>query len=209
MPLTAGDGPAAADLPSPQDIRLMLTVEGKILPEEALLLYRLASRVQDGCIVEIGSYRGQSTVALALGARSGHQAPVFAIEPHENFTGVQGGQFGPADRVAFCQNLLQAGCLESVRLINLPSQQVAASWNQPIGLLWIDGDHRYESVRRDIEGLGPWVVAGGHVAFHDSQLDPGRVIAEEVAQGNYREVLRFASITVLAPAGREAAGAST
>lgn len=38
---------------------------------------------------------------------------------------------------------------------------------QPIDFLFIDGDHRYESVRRDFELYTPLVGRGGVVALHD------------------------------------------
>jgi predicted O-methyltransferase YrrM len=37
----------------------------------------------------------------------------------------------------------------------------------PLDLLFIDGDHAYESVRRDYELYAPLVRVGGTVAFHD------------------------------------------
>src|SRR6266508_6690796 len=95
-------------------------IEGMIGDQEAALLTRLASQVEEGCIVEVGSYRGMSTIALAKGAR----VPGYAIEPHEHFQGVLGGTFGPADRRAFFENLLRAGVVEQVRLVNLSSEIV-------------------------------------------------------------------------------------
>jgi predicted O-methyltransferase YrrM len=38
---------------------------------------------------------------------------------------------------------------------------------RPIDYLFIDGDHRYEAVRRDFELFTPLVRPGGIVAFHD------------------------------------------
>ena len=155
-------------------------LEGMIGDKEADLLTRLAGEVEDGCIVEIGSFRGMSTIALAQGAR----VPVYAIEPHEEFVGVLGGRFGPADRRAFFANLLKAGVVERVRLVNLSSEVVAPGWQLPVGLLWIDGDHRYEAVRRDFECWEPHLR--GPVAFHDAiqpTLGPARLIAELLASG--------------------------
>jgi hypothetical protein len=155
-------------------------VEGMIGEPEAALLTRLASEVDEGCIVEVGSWRGMSTIALAKGAR----VPVYAIEPHEEFTGVLGGAFGPADRRAFFENLLGAGVVEQVRLVNLSSEVVAPGWQLPVGLLWIDGDHRYEAVRRDFESWEPHLH--GKVAFHDAiqeTLGPFQLIEELLADG--------------------------
>jgi Methyltransferase domain len=155
-------------------------VEGMIGDLEQELLTRLAGEVDEGCIVEVGSWRGMSTIALAHGAR----VPVYAIEPHEEFTGVLGGMFGPDDRRAFFENLLQAGVVEKVRLVNLSSEVVAPAWQLPVGLLWIDGDHRYEGVKRDFECWAPHLR--GKVAFHDAiqeKLGPFRLIEELLADG--------------------------
>ena len=40
-----------------------------------------------------------------------------------------------------------------------------------LDLLFIDGDHRYEGVRKDFEMYSPLVRAGGIVAFHDITLN--------------------------------------
>jgi cephalosporin hydroxylase len=37
----------------------------------------------------------------------------------------------------------------------------------PVGLLFIDGDHAYEGVKRDWELYSPLVKPGGWIAFHD------------------------------------------
>jgi hypothetical protein len=168
-------------------------VEGMIAPGEAALLTRLAAGVEAGCIVEVGSYRGMSTIALARGAN----VPLYAFDPHEHFEGVMGGVFGPADRRAFFENLLRAGLVEKVRLVNLSSEVVAPGWEQPIGLLWIDGDHRYEAVRRDFECWAPHLI--GPVAFHDSTgptLGPARLVDELLDQG-YELVERVRATRVL------------
>lgn len=43
----------------------------------------------------------------------------------------------------------------------------AQIWNQPIDFLFIDGDHRYEAVRQDIDSWLPHVRDGGIIAGHD------------------------------------------
>ncbi|HYU61212.1 MAG TPA: class I SAM-dependent methyltransferase [Solirubrobacterales bacterium] len=158
--------------------------EGEVMlsTEEAELLHELARQVDEGCIVEVGSYRGRSTVALATGA----SVPVYAIDPHEQFTGVLGAQFGPADRVAFYRTMLRANTADRVRLVNLPSEVACAGWIDRIGLLFIDGDHRYEGVRRDFECWQPHLTSEATVALDDSidpELGPRRVVAEASGSG--------------------------
>jgi hypothetical protein len=184
--------------PIENDIQKIMSVEGSVSKTEVRLLYTYAKNVKEGCIVEIGSARGRSTAALALGSREGSKVPVYAIEPHEEFIGVKGGKFGPKDRVEFFKNMLRVGCVEIVRLINLRSQEVAKCWTQSIGFLWIDGNHSYEAVKHDSEAFGAFLVPGGFVALHDSKLEgPARVIKEGIASGRYRRVRQVGQITLL------------
>ena len=177
-----------------------MSIEGSVSKTEARLLYTFAKNVKEGCIVEIGSARGRSTAALALGSLEGSNVPVYAIEPHEEFIGVKGGKFGPQDRVEFFKNMLRIGCVEIVRLINLRSQDVAQCWTQSIGFLWIDGDHSYEAVKHDLEAFGAYLVPGGFIALHDSNLEgPARVITEAIASGRYHRVRQVEQITLLKP----------
>jgi len=168
--------------------------------EEASLLYRLAKETKQGCIVEVGSYRGRSTAALGRGSLDGHRVPVFAFEPHEEFLGILGGRFGPEDRAAFYRAMLDTGCYEIVRLVNLSSEMAAPNWTKPIALLWIDGDHSYEGVKRDFECWRPHLTAGATVVFDDSldaSIGPRRLIDELLQAGELEitEVVR--KVTVL------------
>jgi hypothetical protein len=63
------------------------------------------------------------------------------------------------------------------------STEAASSWNRPIRLLWIDGDHSYEGAKKDLDGFFPHLVPLGVVAFHDAlNAFPGpiRVFVEDV-----------------------------
>jgi len=165
--------------------------------DEADLLFHLAARVDSGCIVEVGSYRGRSTVALAQGAGA---RPVFAIDPHEPFTGALGGTFGPEDRAAFFRAMLRSKSYERVRLVNLSSEIIGPGWREPIGLLWIDGDHSYEGVRRDWEVWSPHLAPRAVVAFDDSTdetIGPYRLISELTAVDGLDVVERVGKITAL------------
>lgn len=167
-------------------IRRVMAVEGMIAEAEAEELMRLAAKVpSEDCIVEVGSYRGRSTTALALGSKA---APVYAIDPHESFEGIYGGEFGPADRRAFFENLLKAGVVERVRLVNLSSEGASQGWNRTIGLLWIDGDHSLEGTRRDFDAWRPFLQPGSIVAFHDARDPdggPARLIETLVKSGEF------------------------
>ena len=173
--------------------RYVLPVEGEILEDGVV-------ETEHGCIVEVGSYRGRSTIALALGARKGFGVPVYAFDPHEAFTGIFGGEFGPEDRAAFYRNMLRSGCYREVRLINQDSATVTPGWSKQVALLWIDGDHSFEGVSRDFKAWLPHLRPDANVVFDDS-LDPGmgptRLIAEILADGVFKLARTVGKVTVL------------
>ena len=174
--------------------------EGMTSLAESKRLYELAREARGGCIVEVGAYRGRSTVALGRGSLDGDRVPVFTIEPHQTFTGVLGGRFGPADAGAFHRAMLETGCYHVVRLVSLSSEQVVQGWRLPVALLWIDGDHRYDGVRRDFESWRPYLVKGAIVVFDDASdpaIGPHRLIAELLATGGYEKVEEFGKMTLL------------
>jgi predicted O-methyltransferase YrrM len=51
------------------------------------------------------------------------------------------------------------------------STDLAPHWSAPINLLFIDGDHSYDGVRRDWDDWAVRVTVGGHVALHDAHCD--------------------------------------
>lgn len=47
------------------------------------------------------------------------------------------------------------------------SSDIGKTWNKPVDLLIVDGDHTFEGVNKDIEAWFPHVVPGGYIFFHD------------------------------------------
>ncbi|MCG6873118.1 MAG: class I SAM-dependent methyltransferase [Gammaproteobacteria bacterium] len=183
------------------DLYATVRAEGLVHPDECLMLMRFAAQ-STGPIVEIGSYRGRSTIALARGSRHGAGNLVFAIDPHAAFTGVLGKTFGPADRVAFMRNLLRAKVAEQVSLVNLDSRAAARGWDASIGLLFIDGDHAYPRVRADFDAWSPFLTEQSMVCLDDSTV-PGvgpEQLVDELLESGWRELQRTGKITALQPA---------
>src|SRR3954469_15181135 len=94
-------------------------VEGWLTGEQAARLAAAARRLGPGArVVEIGSFRGRSTIVLARAAP--HDAEVIAFDPH---LGSDRGpqeiaarpELGDADLVAFRANLARAGVAGRVR----------------------------------------------------------------------------------------------
>jgi MMP 1-O-methyltransferase len=181
------------------------SIKGWLPRDAALLLYGLAREVREGCIVEVGSYRGRSTVVLARGSEHGNGARVYAVEPHEPFVGPRGGQFGPEDRAAFFRNMLRTGAYRTVHLLNTSSEIVAQGWKEPVALLWLDGDHSYDGVRRDFDAWAPHFLPGCDLVLDDTddpELGPQQLV-EELTRAGWAEVARLGRVAHLrrAPEG--------
>jgi predicted O-methyltransferase YrrM len=164
-------------------------VRGHLEENEARFLGLLAACVPaEGAIVEIGSFRGKSTVMLAKVASHYRFGPVVAIDPH-NSPILLDRQADPevSSYQDFLNSIQTAGVSNAVEPHLAYSADVANSWNRPIRLLWIDGDHSYEGAKKDLDGFLSHVVPGGVVAFHDAlNAFPGpiRVFVEEVLRSD-------------------------
>lgn len=178
-------------------------LEGMVSAEEFEFLAQHASEVEAGCIVEVGSWRGKSAIALAEGAgRRGPNATpmVYCVEPHASAIGVYGGRFGPADRTAFYRAMLDNDMAERIALINLSSREAARGFDKPIGLIFIDGDHTEEGVERDVRGWTPHLTPGALVLFDDAKDDnigPAKVIRRLLASGDYEPAGEVGKIIAL------------
>jgi predicted O-methyltransferase YrrM len=107
-------------------------------------------------VLEIGSAYGYSAILMALaGAKS-----VVAVDPHAGHGAM------PDSLSIMRENLLSYGVEDRVRIVPSTSR----SWEDPEGhydLVFIDGDHRRESVERDLVLAVGVLVQGGTVACHD------------------------------------------
>lgn len=173
-------------------------VDGWLSDLEGAALYHAAAYGPGaGEIVEVGSFKGKSTIWLAHGSKTTGRERVHAVDTHLGSPEHQaGGAF--ADRMppegttehVFRENIRRAGLVDHVVPLVMSSAAALSSWRAPIRLLFIDAAHEYEAVRSDFLAWQKHVIVGGLVAFHDvdrrdgaAVLDgPSRVIYEDVAQ---------------------------
>ena len=156
-------------------------VEGWMTPDQGRRLFAAAARCPPGGrIVEIGSFRGKSTIVLATAAPLG--AEIVAIDPHAgNDRGPQelvGFEAEAADdHAVFNANLRAAGVAGRVRHVRSFSQSAHVEVGDAIDVLYIDGAHRYAPARRDIAEWGRRVNDGGTLLIHDSFSSIGVTLA--------------------------------
>lgn len=172
--------------PPQPDFRVALKraegVEGWLTDAQAHRLWQAARMLRaPDRIVEIGSFRGRSTIVLASAAAQGVE--LVAIDPHG------GGDRGPQeiapdadrgeqDNLVFHANLQRAGVQQRVRHVRALSDAALDAVSGAVALLYVDGAHRYGPARSDIEQWGARVAPGGTMLVHDAFNAIGVTLAQ-------------------------------
>jgi MMP 1-O-methyltransferase len=171
---------------------------GMLTPDEVDCLFQLGQFNQrQGVIVEIGSWKGKSTVALARGSAKKTHEKIYAIDPHSILPEQRDFEDTKSE---FLANVARAGVKDHVIPMIMTSQEAAKGWNQPIRLLWIDGDHGYEPAKLDFTLWEPFLVEGGILALHDTirKQGPKQVLWENVfLSSRFQEIAIVDNITAV------------
>jgi MMP 1-O-methyltransferase len=158
--------------------------KGYLDEAEGLRLYELAREYgRVGPIVEIGSYCGKSSVYLGAGAREAG-AHVVCVDHHRGSEEHQPGEeyhdpdlfdreAGRMDTLRELRRTLRLAGLEDVCLPFVATSRAAAQlWAAPLGMVFIDGGHSFETARSDYAGWHGKLARGGVLAIHDLFPDP-------------------------------------
>jgi glycosyltransferase involved in cell wall biosynthesis len=184
-------------------------VEGFLHPFEGFVLYWLARRWPVvGRAVEIGSFKGRSTCWLAAGCREGNRSKVAAVDHfHGSPEHQRGGSHedpviaaGHSTLDVFKANLEKHGLTDWVTVHVGSAATVSVQWQEPVRLLFIDGDHSYEATAQDFAAWSRFVVPHGLVLFHDVGVWPGvtRFVAEcSAAKERWRNLGLAHSLAIL------------
>jgi Methyltransferase domain len=154
-------------------------------------------------IVEVGSYKGRSTVAIGLTLVALSQAgTIYAIDPHE---GVRSGRH---DRIYkggqtyddFLNNIKRFGLEKVVRCEW--SKATETRIDVPISLILIDAMHLFKNVSEDFRHFERSIIRKGMIAFHDYREEfPGVVefvnSLIHVKNAPYRKIHQAHSLIVL------------
>jgi len=188
------------------------SVDGWLTVDEAIALFDLARSLrQDYPIaVEIGSWQGKSSICIAKGLASKLEPRLFCIDPFDA-TGDEASRAAYRDRAtdldgplrrAFESNLTRAGIRNLVEVRAGLSYQQSTTFEAPIDLLFLDGDHSYLAVKRDFLDWTPKIRPGGHLAMHDVvhavHDGPRRVVEEFVANDPLWTEVRYVDSMLVA-----------
>lgn len=144
--------------------------------EERVILEGLArAAAKPGCmLLEIGSWCGDSAVVLGKIARE-RNGKLFCVDWWKGSLGTDLYEIAATKDIfsVFWERICSEGLEDVVVPIRAKSSAAAAVLRaRAFDLVFIDGDHRYESVLADIELYKPLVRAGGILCGHDCEGRP-------------------------------------
>jgi len=139
------------------------------LQDSAWLLYSIVRSVKPEVCVEIGSARGKSACCMGTALAENNKGKLFAIDPHRRTDWNDDYSVDTYEIMRANIDALNLG--NYVEIIRKTSAEAAEAWSRSIDLLFIDGDHSYEGVKRDWDSFSPHVSPFGVVVFHDTIWD--------------------------------------
>lgn len=123
-------------------------------------------RSTDRVIVEIGTWAGQSAIALEEHLWLGDR--VFCVDDWRGLPGIRDGANPDKAYRTFCRNV-EPYLYRTIFPIRMDSSLASDTWPRtlPVDFLFIDGDHSFEGCRADIVNWDRYVRDGGIVCGHD------------------------------------------
>ena len=156
-----------------EELKYLLGSSVFLTSPEVRALARYA-QLSNHAIVEIGSAFGASSSLLV--ANAPEHTIIHSIDPFiTDSMGTFSSSYSKCRRNV--RRVLNAlGMTEKYRNWNLYkgySYELTCMINDELGLVFIDGDHRYQDVKKDFLDWFPKIVSGGYVLIHDSCRSPG------------------------------------
>jgi hypothetical protein len=154
-----------------------------------------SSTASGPAVVEIGSWRGRSTIVLARALQARGGGVVYAIDPHAD-SALHKAEGVSSTYEAFLANVRNAGVADYVRPIRALSTDARPQFAaRSVDVLLIDGAHTYDDVIRDIDDWSSALADVATVAFHDARSEESvkqaisdRVLNSDSSFGNPRMV---------------------
>ena len=181
---------------SKEDIIASITpIEGWFGQQETELFYDIISNLKNkASIVEIGSWCGRSISLITLTARKfGNTNKIFSIDPFLTSKDDDNQKYP-----IFKKNLEERNIWDEITHIKEKSQIVGTNFAHKIEFIFIDGFHKYDSVKKDFELFSKSVIENGYIAFHDvgTYYGPTKLV-QDILQSQTLKVVDFKDSTFL------------
>lgn len=146
-----------------------------ISPEGGSFLYWLVRNVQPSQVVEIGTCVGASTIWMGAALKAGAGGIIHTFDDFQMPTDprLATAKLFQDRRATVEARIIAAGLGEHVRFyvgdskVQVPAAHALLRAAGGVQLAFIDGDHSFEGVLRDLLAVEPVLAAGGYVILHD------------------------------------------
>ena len=149
------------------------------------LVYAAHAYCPAGAVVELGTGRGRSAIALgsackAVGVR------LWSIDRYE-----VGYDIAPAQAA-----IEAAGLADTVMLVEADSVKYGRDWPAatPVSLVFVDAAHDIKGVSDDLDAWWPHIALHGFCAIHDKELPGVYVALQEHYRNRFAEIQEVASV---------------
>lgn len=152
-------------------------------PAVGELLYALIRILRPEIVVEIGTAKGYSAIAIAQALEDNNKGKLYTIDPVEQeLVKIAIKKSGLGHRI----NYIIDYSTNAIPRLKLPK----------IDFIFIDGDHSYENVSADFDLVKDSIPKGGLIAFHDTILFDGpRRVIEEIKKLKQFEIITLPTLT--------------
>ena len=160
-----------------------ISFPASLSPEAGLLLHALVRNLRPRVALEIGTFMGVSTIwiasALIENRSSGPGTLAGVLHSFDDFGPIQKGPWRDQELTEnrldlVRRRLTEAGVAEVVTLHKGDSSTGVARTRERlmdlggVQLAFIDGDHSFQGVCKDLWAVEPVLSTGGHVILHDT-----------------------------------------
>ena len=195
---------------------LAAQVKGFLAEDEGETLYALTLEAAKlGPCIEIGSFCGKSAVYIGAACQE-KGVTLFTIDHHRGSEEQQPGQLyfdaqtydeksGEINSLPLLRDTLRtAGLEDTVAPLVTWSKVAVKNWATPLGLVFIDGGHSYESALNDYQCWSRCLLPGGFLIFHDIYLDaakggqaPRQVYEKALQSGDFDQLPMVNTLGIL------------
>ncbi len=195
---------------------LAAQVKGFLAEDEGETLYALTLEAAKlGPCIEIGSFCGKSAVYIGAACQE-KGVTLFTIDHHRGSEEQQPGQLyfdaqtydeksGEINSLPLLRDTLRtAGLEDTVAPLVTWSKVAVKNWATPLGLVFIDGGHSYESALNDYQCWSRCLLPGGFLIFHDIYMDaakggqaPRQVYEKALQSGDFDQLPMVNTLGIL------------
>ena len=120
------------------------------------------SKSEKNCILEIGSYEGMSAIFFSNNYLDHPESTLTCVDPHGVSKNIPKEVKG-----RFIRNIAKSKNFEKINYINMKSDDFFVSNTKKFNFIYIDGNHEYEQVFRDLTNASINITVDGIIWLDD------------------------------------------